>query len=119
MGMKRLWQLLGLFGLAALLFLVMPSLVQHHAEEQPGGAAELPLPAGMRLCAVETAPQETVPLPEMQRQGVRRSAQLPLRMEAGLDEGSQAALDGNGWPITGRTWPRCVYAVCPPEGVPG
>ena len=27
--------------------------------------------------------------------------------------------DGNGWIITGRTWPRTVYAVCPPEGMPG
>lgn len=119
MGMKRLWQLLGLFGLAALLILLIPSLVQDHVSEQPGGVAELPMPTGVRLCAVETAPQETVPLPQMQRQGIRRGAQLPLRMEAGLDEGSLAVLDGNGWPITGRTWPRCVYAVCPPESVPG
>ncbi len=27
--------------------------------------------------------------------------------------------DRNGMPLSGRTWRRTVYLVCPPEGVPG
>lgn len=117
--LNRLGKTLGLFMLLALLVWVMPSLVQSGAEAGEPPACEAPLPLHALLCPAAGDAQETAPLPAQQSRSVQRRAALPLQMEAELDERCAARKDGNGWIITGRTWPRCVYAVCPPEGVPG
>ncbi len=46
-------------------------------------------------------------------------ALLPVCISEGTPTCPEAICDGNGWLITGKTWSKTVYAVCPPEGVPG
>lgn len=117
--LNRLGRTLGHFMLLALLAWVMPLLVQSCAEAGEEIPGEVPSPLPAILCASAGCVQETAPLPAVQGRSVQRRAVLPMRLEAELDERCAARKDGNGWIITGRSWPKCVYAVCPPEGVPG
>lgn len=114
--MRQLLRALGLAGLFALLFWMLPSLVWQDAQ---GAVLDDSLLASAALCRMQAVPQERVPVSTVQRCNPQDRASLPLKKEAALDEGCLAQLDGNGWLITGRSWPKCVYAVCPPEGVPG
>ena len=111
--MKHLVRMLTVICLAALIGWLGPALVRN-----PDAAApqqdEMPVLALWQPAAM---PQnEAVPMPEPAKQIKVAAVIVPQQACAAV---SCAQCDGNGWPITGRTWPRTVYAVCPPEGMPG
>ena len=113
--MKRIGQtLLGLM-FAALLMMAVPALVRGPESETAAMPVEtLPTPVLMQAAAV---PADNV-LPLLMQQQEKHAAAPRIETD---DECMICAVvvDGNGWPVTGRTWTKTVYAVCPPEGMPG
>lgn len=114
--MKHLRHLTMLLFFAALLLWLAPALVLGGE-----GTREAPPPEevahGMLLLQPADMPQrEAAQSPEAERR--IRVALRTAPCEARCAEDC-VPRDGNGWLITGRTWPRTVYAVCPPEGVFG
>ncbi len=63
-------------------------------------------------------PSDPAALPDTAPRYEQR-ALLPVCVSASPSAHRTAVCDGNGWLITGKTWSKTVYAVCPPEGVPG
>ena len=113
--MKRIGQMLLVMMFAALLVMAVPTLVQG---PESGTAAmpdeTLPTPVLMRAEAV--AADNVIPLPEKQQE---KHDAAPCTETDDACMVCAVVVDGNGWPVTGRTWTKTVYAVCPPEGMPG
>ncbi len=106
----RDWALAGL-GLLVF-FLLGFGLVEGPAEEREQ-ARQVEVPC----YAVQLPQAQDEPLPV----GSRRVLQ---KNEAGMTVTVSrlpvlCTCDRNGMPLTGRTWRKTVYLVCPPEGVPG
>ena len=102
---------LALLGLVVLLLLGR-GLVEGPAEEKEQAARpEMP------FLAVQLPQAQEEPLPVSERKTAEKGetgyAVIAFRMPV------LCTCDRNGMPLTGRTWRKTVYLVCPPEGVPG
>lgn len=114
--MKHLRHLTMLLFFAALLLWLAPALVQGGT-----GAQEAPPPEEAAHCMLLLQPadvpqREAAQSPEAERRVRVAVRTAPCEAQRAVE---YVPRDGNGWLITGRTWPRTVYAVCPPEGVFG
>ena len=107
---------LAFFSLAVLACCMLSLLVT--GDELPMPAPDEPLPPPAVLTVQCALPSDPAALPDAAPRDHQR-ALLPVRISAAPPAHVAAVCDGNGWLITGRTWFKTVYAVCPPEGVPG
>lgn len=84
--------------------------------QNPDG--ERPEVLGERIYfSARTVTQEEESVPSARVSRVHRSE--ALRAEETAPVSPVCVCDQNGIPLTGRTWQKTVYLVCPPEGVPG
>lgn len=113
--MRSLMRLLLSVVFAALVFTAGSALVKG-----PEAAADMPAapPSTPMLVQSAVVPADNV-LPQLpeRRQEVRAAAVHTDSGTCSVDFGLVS--DGNGWPVTARTWTKAVYSVCPPEGMPG
>ena len=72
---------------------------------------------GQVFFAIQAQGQESQTVPSAQEQ--RQARGEALRSETEMPIAPVCCRDRNGMPLTGRTWQKTVYLVCPPEGVPG
>lgn len=86
--------------------------------EPPMPAPDIPTPPLAVLTVHCALPSDPAALPDAVPRDNQR-ALLPVCISAAPPVHLEAVCDGNGWLITGKTWFKTVYAVCPPEGVPG
>ncbi len=93
--------------------------------------------SGLVSCAPEEGkqPPAPIPAPAVVASPVQQRAETALPRSGGQDRGERmpcAVADsasvlpllpdwcgGSGWPLRASTYARAVYAVCPPEGMPG
>ena len=114
--MKKAWRwlevsLCGAF--LAALFLLAPTLISGPDDAAArNDAVNIPV-----LYAAQVPERETETLPDA-GQGREQRGETGI-VETRFLPVSVCVRDRNGMPLTGRTWCRTVYLVCPPEGVPG
>lgn len=99
-----------------MLCLLCTCLVQH-SEATAEPEQPIPVTAAMLMQRC-TIPAESAAAAADRRVQERYGTETAL-VQAAQAPAAVQCCDGNGWIITGRTWPRTVYAVCPPEGMPG
>lgn len=98
------------------LFLLMGSALVEGPEAPPRPPRGAP-PISPMLARAECLTAETAAAASAVAISVRRFFRPAAEAAAGAACVREA--DGNGYPITGRTYVRTVYAACPLEDMPG
>lgn len=114
--MKRSGRLLLALAALALLFLIRPALVEGPAVLCPEETAAEKAPAPV-LRAAEGMPFDMAAAASTETVVVRRFFR-PVQ-EVMADAACVRVADRNGYPLTGRTYVRTVYAACPLQDMPG
>ena len=113
--MKRTGQMLLWICFALLILLGAQTLVEGPEKELPP-PPPLPVPVNAAFAAVSADASGGAVLEEGERSTRGYEARVFSREKAPV---RSPVCESNGWPMTGRSWIRTVYTVCPPEETAG
>lgn len=107
-----------LMGIAFAVLLIAEVAVPVTCAEGQAAPDTASIPCAPVLAQAVSAPAENV-LPAQPERRQQERAAAPHTEDRACVADIDLLSDGNGWPVTARTWTKAVYSVCPPEGMPG